>query len=63
MYNPEPVPCPLKEGLMCTATARIILESHCVGCIYSAKVANDPWDAFGRSVGYAIESIAKRVRT
>jgi hypothetical protein len=56
----EPVPCPLKEGLMCAATARLILEGRCVGCIYSARVLNDPWDAFGRSIGYGIETIARR---
>jgi len=38
--------CPMKEGLRCAATIRIINECNCHGCVFWRSVYDNPNDVF-----------------
>ena len=48
------IECPLKPGLICAATAMIIIDGLCVSACPRAdkEIFNNPWDAFGRKFSY-----------
>ncbi len=53
--------CPHKEGFDCCATAAIIIDGRCQHCCpYAVQFYNNPYDGFGRSLGYRIEILAPK---
>jgi len=47
------IACPLKPHFSCEATAKLIVESNCIGCPNAERlVFNNPQDGFGRAFGY-----------